>query len=59
MSYNTRQRELILEYIKENADSHLTADDIADALKAEQVGKTTVYRYLENSASSTLSESIS
>lgn len=26
---------------------HLTADDIADALKAEQVGKTTVYRYLE------------
>lgn len=47
VSYNTRQRELILEYIKENADSHLTADSIADALKPEQVGKTTVYRYLE------------
>ena len=47
MSYNTRQRELILDYIKKNAKKHLTADDIADALKAEQVGKTTVYRYLE------------
>ena len=33
MSYNTRQRELILEYIKKNAKKHLTADDIADALK--------------------------
>ena len=42
MSYNTRQRELILDYIKKNAKKHLTADDIADALKAEQVGKTTV-----------------
>ena len=50
MSYNTRQRELILDYIKKNAKKHLTADDIADALKAEQVGKTTVYRYLESSA---------
>lgn len=39
MSYNTRQRELILDYIKKNAKKHLTADDIADALKAEQVGK--------------------
>ena len=36
MSYNTRQRELILDYIKKNAKKHLTADDIADALKAEQ-----------------------
>ena len=34
MSYNTRQRELILDYIKKNAKKHLTADDIADALKA-------------------------
>ena len=47
MSYNTRQRELILEYIKSNAENHLTADAIALALKSEQVGKTTVYRYLE------------
>ena len=30
MSYNTRQRELILDYIKKNAKKHLTADDIAD-----------------------------
>lgn len=36
MSYNTRQRELILDYIKKNAKKHLTADDIADALKAER-----------------------
>ena len=37
MSYNTRQRELILDYIKKNAKKHLTADDIADALKGSDV----------------------
>ena len=47
MAYKTRQRELILGFIKQNAGSHLTADNIADALKSEGVGKTTVYRYLE------------
>ncbi len=47
MPYNTRQQELILSYIKQNASEHLTADAIASALKDEQVGKTTVYRCLE------------
>lgn len=47
MSYKTRQSEQILEYIKQHADSHLTADAIAEALKNSRVGKTTVYRHLE------------
>ncbi|MCH5325506.1 MAG: transcriptional repressor [Eubacterium sp.] len=46
MNYKTKQSELILEYIKQNADRHLTADEISDGLKSE-VGKTTVYRNLE------------
>ena len=52
MSYNTRQRELILDYIKKNAKKHLTADDIADALKAEQVGKTVILKSYANRISS-------
>lgn len=47
MAYNTKQKELILSYIKQNADKHLTAEEIAAALKNDGVGKTTVYRHLE------------
>lgn len=46
MNYKTRQSELILEYIKQNANRHLTAEEISDGLKSK-VGKTTVYRNLE------------
>lgn len=47
MAYKTKQREQILEYIRQNADSHLTADNIAAALHNRGVSKTTVYRHLE------------
>lgn len=46
MNYNTKQSMLILEYIKANADRHLTADEISEGLK-NLVGKATVYRNLE------------
>ena len=45
---NTKQKNIILEYIKEKSGVHMTADDIADALKSKKmpVAKSTVYRYL-------------
>lgn len=49
MSYNTKQRAIILSFLKENKTSHLTADEITSALLngGFRVGKTTVYRYLD------------
>lgn len=48
-SYNTRQREIVLDYVKSSGGSHLNIEDINEHLKKEGylVGKTTVYRYLE------------
>ncbi len=47
--YNTRQRNEILDFLKNNASRHLTADDITAALSGSgcHVGKSTVYRYME------------
>lgn len=45
----TRQKAVILEYIKENKDIHLKAEDIIEGLKVqgEAVSKATVYRFLK------------
>lgn len=43
--YRTRQREKIVKYLEENAGSHLTTEQIANALP--DVGRSTVYRALE------------
>ncbi|MBQ9766364.1 MAG: transcriptional repressor [Lachnospiraceae bacterium] len=47
--YKTKQREMILELLKNNSDKHLTAEDVIGYLKEQEtpVGKATVYRYLE------------
>lgn len=47
--YKTRQRELILNYLIENRDAHITADNVADHLKSRgtPIGKATIYRYLD------------
>ena len=49
-SYNTKQREKILNYLKENKDSNVTADEILHYFsdKGENIGKATVYRYLND-----------
>ena len=47
MAYKTKQSEIVLSYLKQNSDSHLTANEIAMALSNQNVGKTTVYRHLE------------
>ena len=45
---NTRQKSMILEYLKDRQDTHVRAEDIIHDLNAgeERVGKTTVYRVL-------------
>lgn len=51
--YNTRQRNEILEFLKNNPDKNLSVDDIALALTTAgiKVGKTTVYRFMDKLAS--------
>lgn len=46
---NTRQKALILDYIREHQDRHVRAEDIINDLNVgeEKVGKTTVYRVLK------------
>lgn len=48
-AYKTKQRELILNYLIENKNHHVIAEDIAEHLKNQgnSVGKSTVYRYLD------------
>lgn len=47
--YKTRQRDIILELLKNHTEQHLSCDEICEILKrnGERVGTTTVYRYLE------------
>lgn len=50
--YKTKQRDLILDYLKHSTARHLTIEDVTDALKQNglAVGKTTVYRYMDKLA---------
>ena len=47
--YRTRQRELILEYLRKSQGQHLSAEELSDYLKQQgsPVGRSTVYRCLE------------
>ena len=47
--YKTKQRELILDYLVDNKDRHVTVDEIIDYTKesGSPVGKTTAYRYID------------
>ena len=48
--YNTKQREKILNFLKENQDENITADEILKYFKSinESIGKATVYRFLND-----------
>ena len=47
--YRTKQREIILDYLRKCQDSHVTIDEVTDHLKSEgnKVGRTTIHRYME------------
>ena len=49
IEYKTKQKELILDYLKSHGDKHVTIDDVFGYLRLEghSVGRTTVYRYME------------
>lgn len=44
--YSTRQGAVILAYLEKNIGPY-TAEELAEALRAQRVGKATVYRHLE------------
>ena len=48
-NYNTRQRDMILDFLKDSEGEHVTADEILNYFeeKGTPVGKATVYRYLD------------
>ena len=47
--YKTKSRNIIVEYLRENADKRFTAKDIVDELSkgSEPVNRSTIYRNLE------------
>lgn len=48
--YKTKQRANILNYLKQNNNKHITAEDIINHFKkiGTPIGKSTIYRYLDN-----------
>ena len=54
--YKTKQKEKILNFLKENSDKHVTAAEIISFLNDtnESVGSATVYRYLDKLVSSSV-----
>ncbi|MCL2883923.1 MAG: transcriptional repressor [Oscillospiraceae bacterium] len=49
MTYRTKQKDCILAYLRAHSGAHVTAEELAERLKG-QVGKTTIYRYLDSLA---------
>lgn len=49
MSYKTKQSEELIEFLKQNKNRHMTAEEVYGELhsKGSTVGRTTVYRHLE------------
>jgi Fur family ferric uptake transcriptional regulator len=47
--YNTKQKNVIIEMLKQNKDRHLTADEMLKLLEEmnSPVGKATLYRFLD------------
>ena len=49
VTYNTKQKQIIYDFLLNNRDTLLTCDEISDALKESgtPVGKATLYRFLD------------
>ena len=54
VTYNTKQKQTIYEFLENNCDVFMSCDEILDSLKASgtPVGKATLYRFLDNLVSS-------
>lgn len=53
-TYNTRQKQIIYDFLEVNKDNLFTCDEISDLLKESgtPVGKATLYRFLDSLVSS-------
>ena len=49
MGYTTKQSTEILDFLRNNKDKHLTAEEVYYSLRqgGSNIGRTTVYRHLE------------
>jgi Fur family ferric uptake transcriptional regulator len=49
INYNTKQKAIILDYIKNAGDKHFTVDSLCEKMlkNGDAVGRTTVYRFAE------------
>lgn len=50
IKYKTRQKELVLDFLRSKAGEHITASDVCEHFKdcEEGIGQSTVYRQLES-----------
>ena len=51
-TYNTRQRQAVLDYLSTHTDLYTSVDGVFDALRSQRVeiGRSTIYRTLEGLA---------
>lgn len=47
-TYRTEQKEALLNFLKENQDKELTIKEMTCALKSNSIGKSTIYRLINN-----------
>lgn len=54
VKYNTKQKQIIFDFLTDNRDTFFTCDEILDRLKESgtPVGKATLYRFLDSLVSS-------
>ena len=47
MSYSTKQKEILLDYLKSVENKHFTAGEVCEYFKGHGIGQSTVYRRLD------------
>lgn len=45
--YSTKQEAIIIDFFRDNAHKHFTADEVCAAMLSEKISRSTVYRRLE------------
>ncbi len=45
--YNTRQKQILIDFFNKNTDKHYSIKEITDAVADNKIGKSTVYRLIE------------
>ena len=45
--YKTKQKQILINFLKENTDKHFSIKEITDAVSNKNVGKSTIYRLID------------